>query len=294
MILLEPKRGVLRLIVAVMLTVVLSAAAASALDVPPLTARVNDGAGLLSAGVRRQLETTLERFEKEQSTQIVVLTVASLEGDPIEDFAIRVAEAWKIGQKGLDNGVILVIAKKERKLRIEVGYGLEGRLTDLIASRIIREAIAPSFKKGQFDQGISEGVNAIMAAVKGEFKAAAPPAAKRSSKKAGGFVEPLVIVAALVIMFLGRRHRLIGALIGAGVAPAAGALAGFAGLVTLAVLALIGLVAGLALASLQGYSGGRGGFISSGSWIGSGGGFSSGGFGGGGGGFGGGGASGDW
>jgi len=100
----------------------------------------------------------------------VVLIVPSLEGDALEDFSMRVAEQWKIGHKGLDNGAILLISKADRKVRIEVGYGLEGRLTDLAAGRIIREAILPAFRAGRFDQG-GERVQAMIDSVRGEFKA---------------------------------------------------------------------------------------------------------------------------
>src|SRR5215510_701260 len=119
----------------------------SALDVPPLrAARVNDLAKILTAEKTQQLEERLRQFERETSHQIAVLTIPSLEGDPIEDFGIRVAEEWQIGQKGAANGVILIVAQKERKIRIEVGRGFEGILPDIIASQIIREVIAPRYR----------------------------------------------------------------------------------------------------------------------------------------------------
>ncbi|HOI17350.1 MAG TPA: TPM domain-containing protein, partial [Geobacteraceae bacterium] len=144
----------------------------AALDVPPLRAHVNDTAGMLSSAAEQKLEQELTAFEKSDSTQIAVLTIPSLEGESLEDYSIKVAEAWKIGQKGKDNGAILLIAKQERKIRIEVGRGLEGKLTDLLSGRIIRGEIAPRFKAGDFDGGVSAGVGAIMAAVKGEYTAA--------------------------------------------------------------------------------------------------------------------------
>ena len=113
------------------------------LDVPPLSSRVNDSAGMLSAGARQRLEAELAAFERDESTQIVLLTIPSLEGEPVEQFGIKVAEAWRIGRKGIDNGVILLLARQERKVRIEVGRGLEGRLTDLVSGRIIRNEISP-------------------------------------------------------------------------------------------------------------------------------------------------------
>ena len=104
-----------------------------------------------------------------------MLTVPSLAGDSLEDFSMRVAERWKIGRKGFDNGVILVVARDDRKVRIEVGYGLEGRLTDLTAGRIIRDRIVPEFRAGRFDQGVLNGVTAIAEVVRGEFQAPAQP-----------------------------------------------------------------------------------------------------------------------
>src|SRR6185369_13473826 len=144
---------------------------ATALDVPQLAGRINDYARVLSPEAATRLERKLAAFEQEQSTQVVVLTVPSLQGEDIDQFTIRVADQWKIGQKGSDNGVLLVLAQAERKVRIEVGMGLQGVLTDLAAGRIIRDVMRPYLKSGNFDQGITAGVDAIMAATKGEFKA---------------------------------------------------------------------------------------------------------------------------
>ncbi len=142
-----------------------------AVAVPRLKGRVNDYAGMLSSYTERQLDDTLRQLEKTDSSQIVVLTIPSLQGDNLETFSIRVAEKWKIGQKGFDNGAILLIAKKERKIRIEVGYGLEGRLTDLVSGQIIRNVIVPQFRSGNIDRGISGGVQAMIKVVRGEFTA---------------------------------------------------------------------------------------------------------------------------
>lgn len=265
---------------------------ARALDVPALKGHVNDYAAMLSQASRRQLEAVLTDVEQKDSTQIVVLTIPALEGDPLEDFSIRVAEAWKIGQKGTDNGAILLIAKNDRKIRIEVGYGLEGRLTDLMSGRIIREVIAPQFKMGRFDQGITEGVAAIIDVVKGEYSTADHPRQPRQAHKG----VPLLAILGLffLINILGRTNRLLGATAGAVLFPIAGAL--FFGLGPLLLLGLIpvGIVVGLLLSLLGGSSHRGGGYWGGGF---GGGGFSSGGFGGfsgGGGGFGGGGASGSW
>src|SRR5512136_3045756 len=147
-------------------------AAAHPLEVPQLQGRVNDYAQILSPKGKAAVERELLALEQSDSTQVVVLTVPSLEGASLEEFSIRVAEVWRIGQKGLDNGAILLVAKGERKIRIEVGRGLEGKLTDLVSGRIIRGEIAPRFKAGDIDGGVAAGVSAIMAVVKGEYKSA--------------------------------------------------------------------------------------------------------------------------
>ncbi len=165
-----PALRALWIIVAAALCAAAPARTASALDVPPLRGRVNDYAGLLSKGVVGQLELVLRDFEQKDSTQIVVLTVPSLEGDGLEEFSLRVAEQWQIGRKGLDNGAIFLVSRADRQVRIEVGYGLEGRLTDLTAGRIIREVVLPEFRAGRFDQGVASGVQAMIDSVRGEFQ----------------------------------------------------------------------------------------------------------------------------
>jgi uncharacterized protein len=274
----------------------------AALDVPRLQGRVNDYAQMLSPSTVQQLDGMLQDLEAADSTQIVVLTVPSLEGDSLEDFSIRVAEQWRIGQKGLDNGAILLIARAERKLRIEVGYGLEGRLTDLMAGRIIRDVIVPRFKAGQIDQGVIAGVQAMIGVVKGEFNAEEAPSGGHGQQgRHSGSGAFGLILAFFFLNVIGRLRRSLGAVAGAVIVPIIGtAIFGFS-LVLLAVLVPVGLVLGL-LAGIvggplvfgqSGYRSGRGGF-----WMGGGGGgFGGGGFGGfsgGGGGFGGGGASGGW
>lgn len=140
-----------------------------ALDVPPLKGHVNDYAALFSPKMAGFIEKDLAEFEKKETTQIVILTIPSLRGEVLEQYSLKVAEKWKIGRKKLDNGVILLISKEDRKLRIEVGYGLEGRLTDLVAGRIIDNSIKPFFKKGDYDNGLFNGVQAIKQAVWGEY-----------------------------------------------------------------------------------------------------------------------------
>lgn len=143
----------------------------SALEVPQRAdGYVTDRAGLLPASVKADLENTLRVFEEKTSNQVVVVTFPSLEGDSLEDFSIRLAEAWKAGQKGRDNGVIFLIFKNDRKIRIEVGYGLEGVLTDALSGQIISQVVAPYFRQGDYAGGIVAGTDAIMKATQGEFK----------------------------------------------------------------------------------------------------------------------------
>ena len=130
---------------------------ALAADVPFLTGRIVDEANILSAGVEQDLSQMSEKHEQATGNQVVVLTLPSLEGESIEGFATRVFDAWKLGQKGKDNGVLVIVAPNDRKMRIEVGYGLEGTLTDAGASRIIREAMTPQFKSGNYEAGIQNG-----------------------------------------------------------------------------------------------------------------------------------------
>lgn len=274
---------------------------AVALQVPELKGRVSDYADMISASTEDQIKALLADLERTDSTQIAVLTIDSLKGDSLEDFSIRVAEKWKIGQKGSDNGAILIIVKNDRLIRIEVGYGLEGKLTDLISGRIIRNIITPQFRMGRFDQGISDAVAAMADVVRGEYKAVRPVGRGRDRHEDGAPVALTAIALFFFINTLGRIKRSLGAAAGAVLAPIAGALFLNMGLLGILGLIPVGLIAGYIL-SVMGtplsfghhsmrHPGSRyrgGGF----------GGFSSGGFGGGfsggGGGFGGGGASGGW
>ncbi len=271
-----------------------------ALDVPQLTGRVNDYARMLSPEAATSLEQKLAAFERDQSTQIVVLTVPSLQGDDIDQFAIRVADQWKIGQKGKDNGVILIIAQAEHKVRIEVGMGLQGVLPDLTAGRIIRNVMGPLLKTGNFDQGIAAGVDGIIAATKGEFKATPGERKARPRHSGTSTLLTFLIFTGIAAVVLGSISRYLGALAGAiGLPLAAGMAFSGLGLGVLLLLGVAGLVAGIVLSTLSGHNGGFGGGGFGGGGFG-GGGFGGGGFGGdggfsgGGGGFDGGGASGDW
>jgi uncharacterized protein len=143
-------------------------AAAAALEVPYLSGRVNDQAGMLGDTFEQQLEERLRVLEEETGAQVAVLTIPSLEGDPIEDFSIRVVDTWKLGREGVDDGVLILIARDDRRMRIEVGYGLEGALTDAQAGRIVEGLMAPKFREGDFDGGVGAAVDAVSAAVRGE------------------------------------------------------------------------------------------------------------------------------
>jgi uncharacterized protein len=285
---------------------------AVALDVPPLGGRINDLAGMITADAAKRLEEGLRRFETETGHQIAVLTIPSLEGEDLEGFSIRVAETWKIGQKGFDNGAILLIARDDRKLRIEVGYGLEGVLPDAIASRIINEVMVPRFRANDYSGGIEAGVNAIMRVTKGEVL---PERPRRSTGREASRIPALataMIVTAMVALFIGMtQRRLIGGAIGGAAAGLGTAVATSLGLgiglfLTLAIGAFLGVLGStLSVASSRSQwtggsryrKGGWGGGVYPGSFGGGGfggGDFGGGGFSGGGGGFGGGGASGSW
>ena len=287
---------------AIAVLLLMSAPLLFAATVPGLKGHVNDHADLIDPATESQLEAALVQLEKSDTTQVLVLTIASLAGDSLEEFSMRVVEQWQPGQKGLDNGVLLLIAKNDRKIRIEVGYGLEGKLTDLVSGRIIRDIIIPQFKAGRFEQGIVAGVTAIVGVTRGEFTATAPARQRPGDQSA----PPGVIGLLALIVFtnmLGRINRFTGAIAGGVLAPIAGALFLNIGIIGILALIPLGLAGGFLISLMGGplsfghagrHTGRRGG-----SWPGGfgGGGFSSGGFGGfsgGGGGFGGGGASGGW
>jgi len=229
---------------------------ACALEAPQLRGRVNDYANMLSPGTAKQLEQELADFERTDSTQIVVLTINSLEGESLEEYSIKVAEAWQIGQAKLDNGAILLVAKQERKIRIEVGRGLEGVLTDLVSGRIVRGDISPLFKKNDYDSGITAGVSSIMQVVRGEYQA--EPRDLQQGKKGANPAFTLLVFLLVAVVFLGSISKFLGGAAGAAGLPLIGFLT-FPGLgnLVLAVLGGAGFVLGLAVAFLFG-SGGRG------------------------------------
>ena len=162
-------------------------ALALAADVPFLTGRVVDNAEILKPATRDALTNSLKAHEQATTNQVAVLTVPTINGDSIEEYATKVFENWKLGQKGKDNGVLVIVVPKDRKMRIEVGYGLEGTLTDAQASRIIRNVMTPAFKAGDYDKGVSDGVAAIVATLegKGDSVAAAGDASSTSESTSG-------------------------------------------------------------------------------------------------------------
>ncbi len=257
--------------------------------VPPLGARVTDLTQTLDTASRRALESKLAALEQARGAQLAVLIVAATQPESIEQYALRVAESWKLGRKGIDDGALLLIAKDERALRIEVGYGLEGAIPDVVAKRIIAEIIVPRFKAGDFAGGVDAGVDALIQRVQGEALPAPRQGMGSGAMKGLGDSLPVVM---MFIFVLGSVLRMaLGRLVGASVAGAVaflGAwllLGGFLMGLVVALLAFVFvLVGGHAGGGRPG--GGGGGF---GGGFGGGGGFS-----GGGGGFGGGGASGRW
>lgn len=176
----RPSSAFATLCAAALLGCTLFAGALAAREVPFLSGRVVDQARLLKPATVRSLEAQLTAFEKQTSNQVVVLIIDSLGGEPIEEYSLRVVETWKLGSRGRDNGVLLLIVHKDRQTRIEVGYGLEGPLPDALASRILRETVTPQFRSGQFDAGVLAGVKAIQQAIQGEYVAGPEHAEGRS------------------------------------------------------------------------------------------------------------------
>jgi uncharacterized protein len=288
------------------LTLCWAFAASADVAVPPLTGRVVDQTGTLSSGDIASLTQTLKNLELRKGSQIAVLIVPTTEPETIEQFSIRVAEAWKIGRKKIDDGALLVIAKNDRKLRIEVGYGLEGALTDVTSRRIIDEIITPRFRNGDFAGGISAGVDRIIRVVDGEpLPTPVRPQQAPSSPSWDIFdlFNPFTIIAVLIVG--GIMRSALGRLIGSVVAGGLAALVAwyFIGSVLAAILAgvlvsIFTMVSDSIISSgpvSRGRGGWAGGSYSGGgsSWS-SGSSSDSGGFSGGGGSFGGGGASGSW
>jgi uncharacterized protein len=265
----------------------LSGIAQAQVAVPPLVGHVTDQTGTLTQEQKAALEQTLTAFEARKGTQLAVLMLATTLPEGIEQYALRVAEQWKLGRKQVDDGVILVVAKDDRTVRIEVGYGLEGALSDIVSKRIISETILPRFKQGDFYGGVQAGAAQIMQVVDGEPLPAPQSTPREGDQSLREFVPVLFVVALGVGGVLRNVFGKVGGSLVTGMV-----VTGLAWLVigTLLYAILAGIAsmfvtligAGAALRGFGGYSGGgRGGL-------------GGGGFRGGGGGFGGGGASGRW
>jgi uncharacterized protein len=271
-----------------------SGAARAEVAVPPLAARVTDLTATLAAAQKQEIEAELAAFESKKGAQIVVLIVPTTQPEAIEQYAIRVAEAWKLGRKDVDDGALLLVAKDDRALRIEVGYGLEGTLNDATASRIVAETIAPEFRRGDFYGGIAAGVSQMIAVIEGETLPA--PRERGATSASFGNLESLLMIGFMLVVVAGGMLRaLLGRLPAAALIGFASAFLAWLIIAPLLVAVAVGMIAfffTLAGGSRSHHGIGRpggGGF--GGGW---GGGLGGGGFSGGGGGFGGGGASGRW
>ncbi|MFW8601367.1 TPM domain-containing protein [Desulfobacterota bacterium M19] len=265
---------------------------ALALKVPAYHGYVNDYANMISPAMEAKITQALRALDRSDSTQVAILTVPTLAGDNLEEFSIRVAEKWGIGVKSRDNGVLLLAVKNDRRLRIEVGRGLEPKLTDLLSGRIVDNIMTPYFKAGRYDDGFAAGINAIIQVIRGQFKGGG-----RLSRRAAQGPSPLfklIFFGLAVTAFMGSNSKRLGMVTGALLLP----LAFFFGLPSVGFILLLLLIPvgalggwllpllllGLARGGGGYYGGGMGGFGGGG-----------GGFGGfGGGGFSGGGASGGW
>lgn len=275
------------------LAIIWNVAAVADVAIPSLSARVTDITGTLTADQKATLEQSLSAFEAKKGAQIAVLIVPTTAPETIEQYSLRVVDQWKLGRKNVDDGALLIIAKDDRTLRIEVGYGLEGALNDAVSKRIISETIVPFFKQGDYYAGIEAGINSMINVVNGEpLPKPVHGAGNGSSDLAGnlGRYFPILLIAVLALG--GILRAVLGRFPGAVV---------MGGITTLLVWALIGalsiaLFAGIVALMVTLFSGGMGrGYYGGGSRSGGSGNFGSGGgFSGGGGGFGGGGASGRW
>jgi len=254
--------------------------------IPPLQARVTDQTKLLDEPARQALEAKLAAFEQTKGSQIAVLIVPTTEPESIEQYSIRVVDAWQLGRKDVDDGVLLLFAMQDRTMRIEVGRGLEGAIPDAIAKRVIAEVITPHFQAGNFAAGIDAGVSAVIKLVQGE--PLPEPVSAQSWGSAMDDAGPMILIIAILVGSILRIF--FGRLIGAGVAGTLAFIAGWLLLGTF-VAALFAALLAFVFTLVRGTGGGR---STGGGFGGGGGGGGGGGFSGGGGGFGGGGASGRW
>lgn len=256
--------------------------------VPELAARVTDLTNTLSPDQKSTLESRLAAFEREKGSQIAVLLVPSTQPETIEQYGIRVVDTWKLGRKGIDDGILVLMATQDREVRIEVGYGLEGVIPDVTAKRVIEEIMIPRFREGDVAGGLNAGVERLIGLIEGE--PLPPPKKQTASGGAFDTYFPMLFVAAIVLGGLMRAifGKVLGGMATGGIVGLAVWLLG-AGLFFAIVIAFMAFV--FTLGGGRGIPGGLGGLGGGGL---GGGGIGGGGFGGGGGGFGGGGASGRW
>jgi len=265
---------------------------AAEIAVPPLKARVTDLTATLTSDQRAALEQKLAALEARKGSQVAVLLVPTTQPETVEQYAIRVFDQWKLGRKGMDDGVLLLVAKNDRKLRIEVGYGLEGAIPDAIAKRVMDEDIVPLFKQGNFYGGISAGTDRVSKLIEGESM---PPPMRTTAPGSGWSTETFFIGFIILAMASQLLHSLLGRFLGAGVAGIAAGIVGYvlAGLTAAVIIGFIAFVISLFIGATgrhgSGWSSGGDWSSGGGSWSSGGGGFS-----GGGGSSGGGGASGSW
>lgn len=266
------------------------AAQAELVAIPPLVHRVTDLTSTLSADQQAALEGKLQTFEQSKGSQIAILIIPTTQPEDIAQYSIRVVDQWKLGREKPDDGVLVLVAKNDRKMRIEVGYGLEGAIPDAIAKRIISDIMQPSFKAGDFYGGLDAATTQLTKLIDGE---SLPPPAKNLQAGSGGIEHYFVFLLFAAVIIGGILTSIFGRFFGS---LATGGIIG--GLVwILTTLLGASVIAGIAALLFTIMSGGRGGFLPIGGDFGGGGfggGRGGGGFSGGGGGFGGGGASGDW
>ncbi|MDC6177077.1 TPM domain-containing protein [Ralstonia solanacearum] len=277
--LLTATRGLL-----VAVTALMALGVAAEVAIPPLTARVTDQTGTLTTDQQASLEASLQVFEAKKGSQVGVLIVPTTQPETIEQYSIRVVEQWKLGRKRVDDGALLIIAKDDRAVRIEVGYGLEGVLTDAASKRIISEVIVPQFRQGDFYGGVTAGVNSMLAVMAGE---PLPPPTERTGYSPNSIRSYMPVILLVSLVVGGALRAVLGRF------PGSVATGGAVGLVAwmLSGVMFVAVFAGAIALMFTLLGGGMGAHVGSRSIGGRQGG---GGFGGGGGGFGGGGASGKW
>lgn len=269
-----------------LLLLLLPLAVLAEVAIPPLSARVTDTAGVLQAEQKAALESKLAALEQEKGSQIAILIVPTTQPEAIEQYSIRAVESWKLGRKGIDDGLLILVATDDRAMRIEVGYGLEGVIPDAIAKRVIAETMTPFFRQGDFYGGLNAAVDQLAGLIAGEpLPAPANATSKTANKSPIEGMLPLLLFGAIAVGGILRAifGRFLGGTIGGGLVGAVVWILG-GGLIFAIVLGVIAFFMTMS-GGMGGFGGGmgRGGFGSGG-----------GGFSGGGGGFGGGGASGRW